>query len=227
MSADIEFRGRKPVPWTGRYTRIPGRTPVFHVRANGTGYAYWNTFEDDEWLTSDFRPHPELSRMLKAINAAKEAATRRRGGSFIINEYGQVICSIFRSHRRYWVGDLKGVPLFNDPRNPKKPFSLLPPANTPEGTFWDLPYIGLKFNVHYDDSLRFKHSDEDGYRWVHLNGRADQVLIDKLRRLRPQAGVIRFIVNLHGVVLTKVEPDWKPVYVGRLNFNRWFEKESP
>ena len=36
---------------------------------------------------------------------------------------------------------------------------------------------------------------------------------------------MRFIVNLHGVVVTKTEPDWQPVFVGFINPDRWFPKE--
>ncbi len=62
----------------------------------------------------------------------------------------------------------------------------------------------------------------------------DRDLIRKLRKIR-RHGAVRFIVNPYGLVLTKEpsgefdfsEDKWEPVYVGRIDYTKWFEKEEP
>jgi hypothetical protein len=52
--------------------------------------------------------------------------------------------------------------------------------------------------------------------------RFDEDLAERLCQLRPEGG--RMIVNLHGVVLTKIDGD-KPVFVGEINTQKWFSKK--
>jgi hypothetical protein len=60
----------------------------------------------------------------------------------------------------------------------------------------------------------------------------DMELIRTLRAVR-RTGPVRFIVNPYGVVLTKrpcdarqAEEQWEPVFIGRINLTRWFQKEG-
>lgn len=226
MNAPFKFEAlRSPVEWTGRYNRIPGKEPVFKARVNGTAFAYWSPWQSGEILTSDFVECPGLREMVKAINRAKEAYAGQPGGGFQINEFGQVLCPVVGSSKRYWVGTVTGVPSFRDPRSPGSTFDLALPPSTEVGTPWARPYIGMKFNLDGSGSIYFKEDEEDVSRKLRLS-RSYPELVRLLRQVRDHGQTIRFIVNLHGIVVTKREPDWEPVYVGQVDLNRWFQKES-
>ena len=60
----------------------------------------------------------------------------------------------------------------------------------------------------------------------------DQDLIEAIREVR-HWGSVKFVVNPFGLVLTKRperqqwdEEKWDPVYVGRIDYQQWFAKES-
>src|SRR4051812_18223709 len=95
MSAPFTFEPlREPLAWAGRYNRIPGQEPAFHAAADGSAHAYWSPWGSGEWLTSAFTDGPNVRKMAKAVNRAKERYAGKVGGSFQINEFGQVICPI-------------------------------------------------------------------------------------------------------------------------------------
>ena len=102
------------------------------------------------------------------------------------------------------------------------------------GDIWLRPYIGLSYNLHKSgQQIYYWFEDHDGGH-KQLPTAQDYDLIRSIRKVR-RTGAIRFIVNPWGIVLTKVPPyqqEWLPeenfdaVYVGRINFNFWFEKEN-
>ena len=98
------------------------------------------------------------------------------------------------------------------------------PEDAECGDLWDRPYLGMIYNLMNDDSVTFEKEDDDGSRRIALGTPYDD-LVESLRSLRH--GTIRFLVNLHGVVLTKLEGDAKPVYVTTVDLNHWFPKETP
>lgn len=216
-------RLENPVPWEGRYGRIPGKTPVLRTRADGSVEAYWNPWATDEWLTSRAVEEPAILALAEAVNDLKLEKTGNRGGGFLINEFGQVLVPIGPSGERFWVGDMEGCPEFLDPREDGTTFTLDISSTTPLGTPWDRPYIGMKFNLSDDDVIRFRHSVEDMQQMITLQKKSSN-LVSALRSVR-RFGSIRFIVNLHGIALTKAEPDWQPVYICHLDRSEWFEKE--
>ncbi len=79
----------------------------------------------------------------------------------------------------------------------------------------------MKFNLSQDDEIYFKQDTEDGGTKLYPP-RQDKKLASSIRQVRPSWQTVRFIVNLHGAVLTKVEPDWEPVFVGFINPELWF-----
>ena len=87
------------------------------------------------------------------------------------------------------------------------------------GDNWDKPYIGLVYVFGADHQIRFETSGQ-----TECPHSQDQNLIATLRRLRPGGG--RILVNPAGIVLTKVQRgfDWIPIYVGRINYQNWFQK---
>jgi hypothetical protein len=224
MSKPFKFEAfKKPALWKGRYNRIPGKEPAFKVKLNGTVLAKWQP-EEDEWLTSEFEDSSAVRRLAKAINDAKATHAGSGGGSFQINEFGQVICPIVGASDRYWVGNIEGVPRLIDLRDDEV-FKLRLPASTEPGTPWDRPYIGMKFNLDYNDSIYFKQDDGDVSQKIRLQ-KENTGLIRRLREVRGSGNTIRFIVNLHGNVITKVEPGGQPVFVGKIDYKQWFPREQ-
>lgn len=212
--------------WTGRYSRIPGREPAFHISALGLITVKWTDHIEDEQLTAPIQPSPDATAMAKAINDIKIKHAGQAGGSFLINEYGQVISPIAGSRDRYLVGEIEGIPQFINPQNGEF-ISLAPPNTATPGLIWSGPYIGMKFNLSYDDRIYFNHEDGDTINKICLNTASDH-LIRALRIVRP-AGGIRFIVNLHGAVFTKTQDNlgnWIPVFVTYIDLSKWFPRES-
>jgi hypothetical protein len=225
MSKTFEFEAlREAVRWTGRYNRIAGNEPIFKASTDGSAHAYWSPWQSGEWLTSAFVDTPSVRQMVKAINRAKQRHAGQPGGSFQINEFGQVICPLAFSSERYWVGNVKGVPTFADPRDGST-FELRLPPSTRAGVPWRRPYIGMKFNRDASDSIYFQQEDGDVKRKLRA-ARKDADLLRRLDQVRGSGQTIRFIVNLHGVAVTKREPNWEPVFVGYVDLNRWFPKQS-
>lgn len=162
--------------------------------------------------------------MVNAVNLAKQGHGHQAGGSFQINEFGQVICPVGAGPERYWVGGVTGVPSFADPREIGTTFELRLPVSTKAGTPWERPYVGMKFILDANDSIYFQEEDGDVKRKIRL-GKIDADLIHRFRQVRGCGQAVRFIVNLHGVVLTKTEPGWQPVFIGYIDPNRWFPKQ--
>jgi hypothetical protein len=223
MNPTLEFRAaRPPRKWKGRYSRIAGKEPAFHVSTDGDITVVWYDKDAGEKLTASMLPAPAASQLARALNQVKSTYAGCSGGSFAITEFGEVACPIRESLKRYFVGWVKGVPHFQDPRNSRKTFNLKPDPRSQPGAPWRLPYLGMPFNLGEDDEIYFKQEGEDGKRRLRPNSQ-DQELIRKLRKVRPSFRVIRFIVNLHGAVFTRVEPNWRAVFVGYIAPDCWFE----
>jgi hypothetical protein len=214
---------RHPVQWTGHYRRIPGKNTIFKATLSGRASVRWSPWQSDEILTSYFATDDAVEEMVAAVNEAKEELAGGGGGGFMINEHGQVIVPISETGAKYWVGDYSGIPTLDDPRDGSD-FTMTSSGGLVCGDLWDRPYIGMIYNLMIDDSITFEKEDQDGSRRIALRP-PYEVLVKALRSLRQ--GTIRFIVNLHGVVLTKLEPEAMPVYVTTIDFNRWYNKETP
>ncbi|RLI52848.1 MAG: hypothetical protein DRP09_17095 [Candidatus Thorarchaeota archaeon] len=167
-----------------------------------------------------------LQQLAQAVNRIKRAQTGQPGGSFVINEYGQVICPVADdSLERFYVGDCEGAIRFIGPDG--EVFTLNDDEYLDTGDDWNLPYVGIAYNLSRHDRIYFPL--REGYDTeCQYPPWPDQRLIYALRCVRPDGGV-RFVVNPHGIVLTKVKEDgmWKPKYVGRIDYQRWFPRESP
>ena len=222
MSAVFAFTAlSEPRPWRGRYSRIPGKEPVFHVDAGGRIAVRWYDSAAGEKLCAQIKASAAATRLGASVNEAKCSFSGGAGGSFAINEFGDVICPVGSGDQRYLVGRVKGVPQFVDPRRAGQEFSLRPPDDVAPGTPWSWPYLGMKFNLDTDDLVYFKMEDPTGTRKIYVQ-RQDPELAKRLRAVRGGGQVIRFIVNLHGAVFTKREPDWQAVAVGFIRPAFWF-----
>jgi len=218
------FHEREAVEWFGRYRRIEGRQSVFHVRVDNTVDLLWRDGPDE--LVCPAEMTPDLVGLAMAVNRVKRRYTGRAGGAFIINEFRQVICPVADfSEDRYYVGDCSGAPVFIDPRGFR--FTLDDDRRLQPGDLWDRPYVGVPYNLSARGQVYFpvrSGIDTECMR----PPEQDATLIAALRHIR-FGEPARFIVNPHGIALTKVCQGgvWQPVYVGRLDYQLWFEREEP
>ena len=225
---DFVFREVGFRPWLGRYKRISSKT-TFKVLYTDRGW--WPVIE---WVTAEgiitciAVGEQEVAGLVDVVNRAKKQMYGNYGGSFVINEFGQVIVpSSAGDGTRLLVGETEGTLLFDNPLAGGI-LDLSDDAGLNTGDHWDRPYIGMRYNLTRGSSIYFWKGE--GEYLPHV----DDGLINKLRAVR-RTGAVRFIVNPYGIVLVKApqgefrsaeEEDWQPIYVGRITPNRWFAKEE-
>jgi len=177
-----------------------------------------------------FERNDAISVLTRTICQIQREVNGQEGGSFIINEWGQVIIpSAVEWRQRYLVGTLTGEWHLLTPEG--KRVSLGDDSELRCGDPWRLPYVGVPYNLSKFDRIYFQDATLEGERIIHLESE-DHDLIRALRRIR-RWGPVRFIVNPFGLVLTKKwrwkvfsKGVWEPVYVGRIDFSRWFPREG-
>lgn len=209
--------------WKGRYRRPAGRESAYHVTRDGNIGLFW--YDGDLEAKCPVITTSDVKQMAKAVNKIKRDKTGYSGGSFVINEFGQVISPIMKSSDRYLVGECKG-PLYFENSFGNGERMCLDDSGLTCGEEWKKPYMGMAYNLDDNDMICFRNENEDGLEIDHPH-QQDIDLISKLRSIRD--GYIRFVVNQHGVVLTKKEITsgvWKAVYVGQINYAKWFKKEE-
>lgn len=227
------FQACNPTPWTGRYDRIPGDSTVFHleyVDRRLWPVIQWNN--DGACGTCRAIQSETATGLADAVTRAKRFAGGSGGGSFLINEFGQVLVPASDGGgRRYFAGELHGRLLFENPFSPDAPIDLWDDSHLQPGNAWELPYIGMPYHLSRKGLVYFYCQDVERGRSLYPP-RQDAQLIRALRSVRPW-GAVRFIVTPAGFVLTKrpigdrisSEPNWQPVFVGSISHNLWFEKE--
>ena len=230
----LSFQRLMMRPWKGRYARIPGDTAVLHIVRLGGQLRVailWNINEDrGKCVAVDSQA---VRSLVEAVSNAKQKMGGGQGGSFQINEFGQVLVPASTGgRRRMFVGELHGDLPFEDPFN-NRTFTLGDDSRMSTGDNWPLPYVGMPFNLSGRSKVYFWREDDEGGRSEYLQ-REDRGLVQAMRAVR-RSGAMRFIVNPAGVVLTKRPPrgewrgpneTWEPVYIGRLNLRAWFDKEE-
>jgi len=228
-----QFQACRPTPWSGRYRRVMGDVSVFHLRyVDGRLWpvVIWETGEGT--ATCRALGCAAATELADAVARAKRYAGGDEGGSFVVNEYRQVIVpSSDGDGKRFLAGWLNGTLLFENPFVPQEPIDLGDDGHLENGDPWKLPYIGVQYNLHRSGHIYFYQEDESGAQTLYPP-RQDYDLIGAIRNVRP-TGAVRILVNPAGLVLTKVpfqtsqqtEGFWQPVYVGCINSNLWFEKE--
>jgi hypothetical protein len=162
--------------------------------------------------------------LTETVNEANMHMTGTQGGSFCINEFGQVIVpSSDGCGRRLLVGECAGPLLFE---GDDEIIDLSDDCGLDIGDCWEKPYIGMKYQLHRDS---FVYYWDEGIVEPLCQ---DKDLICKMRRLR-RHGPASFIVNPYGIVLMKntegefnFDENWTAVYVSRIDYNLWFAKEE-
>ena len=224
---------RTPRAWSGRYARIPGGTSALHVRL--VDGAWWPVVE---WAVDGVTAECPMvgsagaAALASAVNAGKTFLGGERGGSFLINEYGQVLtpASTPGDARVAIVGECTGPLEFVDNAAGSGTFDLADDTGFGAGDDWDRPYVGIPHHLSSWSELYF-WGVGDGAGEKLLPRVQDGELIGSLRRLRGY-GAVRFLVTYGGFVLTKVpvgswpHERWEPRYVGRIDFARWFAREG-
>src|SRR5262245_52662228 len=115
--ATAQFHPCCPRPWTGRYARIMGNGSVFHLQ-NAAGRLWpvilWQT--TDGIATCRAVTCDAANDLADAVAGVKRHADGQGGGSFLINEHGQVLVpSSNGDGRRFLAGRLDGTLLFENP----------------------------------------------------------------------------------------------------------------
>lgn len=227
------FQACHPILWTGRYGRVMGDSAVFHLRyMNGRLWPVliWET--DLGIVTCRAMDSFATGELVAAVALAKRHSGGDGGGSFLINEYGKVLVPASDGDGRRFLAGRINVPLqFENPLVPEAPIDLGDDGNLGNGDTWNWPYIGIPYHLHRNGRIYFYQYDEQGGRSIYPP-RQDRELIRAIRNLRPY-GPVRILVTPGGLVLTKSpsgtralpEECWRPVFVGRVNFNLWFEEE--
>ena len=217
----FQFLPKDPVIWRGHYERIPGDTTTFHCDINGKVFVRWDDLETGDQLTSKGLEFGDVGELGEAVNEIKFQFNGKGGGSFLINEFGNVIVPTSDGHVRYHVGDVEGHIYFKDPDS-NRFFTLDSTSEHQRGDLWERPYVGNMYHQSPDGRIFRNLEYDDVIEKQYLNG--DPNIAEDLVAVRGTNGY-RFIVICHGVVLTKVEGrnDWEPRYVGKIDFQEWFE----
>lgn len=176
---------------------------------------------------------PAVRRLTDAVMSAKRQLGGTGGGSFQINEFGQVVVPASdNSGRRVLVGEITGSLIFKDPFEDDSLIDLGDVKGMSCGDRWSKPYVGCPYNLSGRSRIYFYRMNDEGGSSEYPRTQ-DEELIRALRTVR-RSGAARFIVNHHGIVLTKRPPNsgwqaeeqWEAVFVGRINPKRWFDKEQ-
>src|SRR5437870_3033658 len=111
---EFKFNSTTSRQWTGRYRRPAGKESAYHVSIKGLIELHWS--DGDYELACRGIETPAVKAMANAVNEAKRRHAGQPGGSFVINEFGQVISAIQNSRQRFLVGEATGILWFEDPR---------------------------------------------------------------------------------------------------------------
>lgn len=230
---NLTFTPCKIKEWTGRYARVEGYASVFRVKTiDGRKKIIITSVSDYTKAICEAQMSPALNEVIKAVIAGKRALGGDAGGSFLINEFGQILVPASDgSGRRVIVGELNGTILFDDPLTGKQ-IDLSDCNKLKSGDVWDRPYVGIPYNLSKASRIYFWRVNSDGGSSEYLPDN-DKELVSRLRAVR-RYGAVRFIVNPYGLVLTKRykndawgrEEEWETVFVGKINPQYWFVKEG-
>ena len=229
MSEEFEFIPEQPRLWEGRYNRIPGEDSVFHIKSiDGEWWPVlvWKTGGETGTCPAEYSQ--EVQKFSVTLSKVKNALGGRYGGAFIINEFGQVIIpSTTHSRKRAYIGKIKGSIIFDNPFDDMEPIDLSDDSYLICGDLWEKPYVDNCYNLSGNGKIYLKRDEEHGIKKEYPPIQ-DKKLIQLLREIRGFKP-IRFIVNPHGIVLTKrqdrLDEAWNPIYVGRIDKNLWFMEE--
>ena len=222
-----------PQLWAGRYARIPGETTAIHVRL--VDGVWWPVVEwafDGMTAECPMIESAGAAALASIVNAGKAFLSGGPGGSFLINEYGQILVPASSPYdtRVAIVGECTGPIEFMNSAAGSGTFDLANDTALGAGDNWDRPYVGIPHQLSRRSELYFWEEGDGGGEKL-LPRVQDSELITSLRQLRGH-GPVRLLAAYGGFVLTKVlvgrwpHERWEPRYVGRIDFRQWFAKEG-
>lgn len=229
----FEVNPAAPRVWSGRYARIPGETTTLHVqRVNGEWRPVVKWAVDDTTAVCPMCTSDGATALSSVVNRGKAFLNGGEGGSFLINERGQILvpASNRNDYRVAIVGECAGPLDFENSAAGHGTFNLADDNDLNPGDSWDRPYIGVQHQLSRWDEFYFWEEDADEGGKI-LPQAQDGELVGALRRLRGH-GPVRFVAVYGGFALTKVpvgswpRQRWEPHYVGRIDFRKWFRKEN-
>ena len=225
------FFPKGPFTWYGRNKHFPGRGGTFYLEYN-TEYSWWPCLfvENDEGCYYAWAIDQDNIRdLVKWINKAKALMTPgSSGGSFLINEFGQVLVpSNDGDGRVMFIGDIDihdSLMLFFNPLSGAI-IDLSYDLDLEFREYWDRPCVGMVYNLSQKNRLYYYSTYYLGSKYEEVPCQ-DENLIALIREIRP-GGAVTFIVNPYGIVLTKKlgDPINRHTYIGRINYDLWFDKE--
>jgi hypothetical protein len=102
-----------PREWKGRYDRIPGDSSVFHIRWDCVRNRFWPVAvrTTRQWTESYwFEDHAAVKQLTSSVNEIKLRINGQPGGSFTINEWGQVLVPAGWDERQiFYLGQFEGT----------------------------------------------------------------------------------------------------------------------
>lgn len=178
----IRFRPITPRRWAGHYERIPGDTTTFRVDIHNRISISWDDPQSGGRLRSPARSSEDTLKLGAAVNRAKLRYGSYSGGSFAINEFGQVIVPVRGTGERYLVGTVEGSLLFRS-QDDGTYFTLDAPEGIRPGQIWHRPYVGMAFHLARRGAI-YRMLDEEGDRPIDFLGYSHIPLIRQLQRIR-------------------------------------------
>lgn len=157
--------------------------------------------------------------------------TGQGGGTFFINEYKQVAKPhVSGDGRSYYVGEYPNACFVFDLA--EEEIDNSDDSNLDVGDVWPYQSVGVRyqFNSRIRDIYMKIEVDKETMYFLYLQGDLginSQYLVSILGRVRNHKSG-RFYVNEHRLMFTPVEVrwgEWEDIYVGRIDYSRWFPKE--
>lgn len=224
----FSFYPFSPRIWNGRYRVTKAEENTFHIKYSKTKGEWWPfilQIDDEYTAESPALDNGDVRELVDQINSVKTAVQGYNGGKFVINEFGQVIVPTIY-YEKLLVGEIEGKIHFEDTFNGGV-MDLSDARGLSSGDVWKKPYLGLVYN--YDPKKGALFQEKRGA-FRDFSKRQDRELNEKLYLVRG-GDYCRFVVNPWGIVLTKKPPylyggKWESVYVGKINYDFWFDKEE-
>lgn len=223
-------------PWNGRYGKTAGGCGWRVKSSSGEWKALIKWTTDDMTVECHAVDCEATSDLAAAVARGKQHMGDSGGGSFVINEYGQVIVPSSKGDgSRVIVGEINGGVLIDNPladTQIDKFYRLWETDDLAPSDQWEKPYVGAQYNLNKWSKIYYYRTSDDGG-GSEFPLAQDEGLVSALRNIR-RTGPVRFVVNPYGIVLTKrpegddwsQNENWESVFVGKINYEKWFKKES-
>lgn len=221
--ATFQFHTRGIQEWPGRYNRIPGELSVFRVVRSGGRHVVQAFIQTSEGkMICEALQSQAVEKLIATINIVKRRYNRQPGGSFLLNEYGQVLVPT-QTGQRFFVGQTAGIMLLRNIDN-QGIVDLSDDAGLKTGDPWEMPYVGTIYHLSQRSYLYYWDRTTQRSIWPRLQ---DEDLIHKIRSVR-RSGSVRLVVNPYEFAnaFAPIEGHYglEYVFLKRIDLASWFPK---